>query len=148
MLNNSPCIPVLFPPQLVGEQVLVLLVFPPGISSEALTADDLLPVPFFVQLPLRCELQKLSVVGNGETQARAYGKNKHSVTQCKNIFHNLNMVERSLNDSVRMLSILRNYSLRILSIFQKPILFSGISVQCTSKCIVVLFARIYKPCFL
>lgn len=88
MLNIWPFIPVLFPPQLVGEQVLVLLLFPPGISSEALTADGLLPAPFFVQLLLRCELQKLSVAGNVDTQARAYEK-KHSVTQCKNIFHNL-----------------------------------------------------------
>lgn len=76
-MNISPCVPVLFPPLLVGEQVLVLLVFPPGISSEALTADGLLPAPFFVQLPLRNELQKLSVAGSGETQARAYGKKKH-----------------------------------------------------------------------
>ena len=74
MLNISRCIPVLFPPQLVDEQVLVLPVFPPSISSEVLTVDDSLPAPFFVQLPLRCELQKLSVAANGETQARAYGK--------------------------------------------------------------------------
>ena len=88
MLNISRCIPVLFPPQLVREQVLALLVFPPSISFGVLTADDSLLAPFFVQPPLHCELQKLSVAGNAETQARAYGKKKLSVTQYKNIFHN------------------------------------------------------------
>ena len=79
-LNILRCIPVLFLPQLVGEQVLVLPVFPPSISSEFPTADDSLPAPFYVQLPLRCEPRKPSAAGNGETPARACGKKKNIIS--------------------------------------------------------------------
>jgi len=108
-LNISPCIPVLFLPQLVDGQVLVLLVFPPSISSEVLTADDSPQAPFFVQLPLRCELQKPSAAGNGETRAHACGKN-HQYLNAKTYFITSNIAEGSLNDSGKILRILRRYS--------------------------------------
>ena len=68
-------LPVVFHLQLVGAQALVLLEFPPNISSVFPAVDGWRPTPFFVGLPPRFALLRLFAAASGGTRAHVCKKN-------------------------------------------------------------------------